>query len=137
LRVASAGKLVGEAFQLTVKPFKFNDFFQGMILVRPQIPFVWRESRGPFDCHFQVFNSTADCPFSRANASACGFRSVISEKFSVMNKRSLQCLSCKPLAGESHRGQAFRSFGDLDLDETSQRRKENRVPTLPRHRARS
>ena len=36
LCVASAGELIGEPLQLAVKPFEFNDFFQGMILVRPQ-----------------------------------------------------------------------------------------------------
>ena len=52
LRVASAGKLVGKTFQLTVKPFEFNDFFQEMILVWPQIAIrmleILRPVRLPF-----------------------------------------------------------------------------------------
>jgi hypothetical protein len=37
LRVASAGKLVGLALELTVIPFELNDFVQGMYSVRARI----------------------------------------------------------------------------------------------------
>ena len=71
LRVASAGKLVGKALQLAVKPFEFNDFFQEMILVQPQIA-PSCESCSSFDSflQFQARTLLPDVNFVNQNALA-------------------------------------------------------------------